>query len=182
MRVEEVLNEGVFSNAESRLIDRFRELGIEPAVKYFLNWIYHGAFNLPYSKLDKYEAAFYLINSVLSPQVRDSYRRLPMMYRGMAFSENKVQQISSVGLSIQSRIMAWTPYAEHAANYVKSSDLGTGVVIKHKPREEEVLLSMTPETEKFLGVSPLLVANVDETILSLPILKITPEIVDKVIV
>lgn len=182
MRIKEVLSEGVFANNESKLIDRFTELGILPAAKYFINWIYHGAFNLPYSQLDKYEAAFYLINSVLSPKVRSSYAQLPVMYRGMAFSESKLQQISSGGLSIKSRIMAWTPYAEHAANYVRSSDLGTGVVIKHKPREEEVLLSMTEETEKFLGVSPLLVANVDETILSLPILKITPEIVDKVIV
>lgn len=182
MRIKEVLNEGVFANSESKLIDRFTELGIEPAAKYFLNWIYRGAFKLPYSKLDKYEAAFYLINSVLSPEVRASYGRLPMMYRGMAFPADKLQQINQGGLPIQSRIMAWTPYAEHAENYVKSSNLGTGVVLNHKPREEEVLLSMTEATEKFLHCSPLLVANVDETILSLPVLKIMPEMVYKVIV
>lgn len=181
MRIKELLSEGVFANSESKLIDRFTELGIKPAAQYFLDWIYHGAFNLTYSKLDKFEAAFYLINSVLPPEVLRSYGKLPTMYRGMAFPASKLQQINKGGLPIQSRIMAWTPHAFHAINYVKSSNLGTGVVIKHKPREEEVLLSMTPETEKFLGVSPLIVANIDETILSLPILKITPEIVEKIV-
>lgn len=181
MRIKEILSEGTYDVGERRLKTRFAELGILPAAKYFLDWIYHGAFNVPYSKLDKFEAAFYSINSVLSPEVRASYSRLPMMYRGMAFPEDKLQQINQGGLPIQSRIMAWTPYAEHAENYVKSSNLGTGVVIKHKPREEEVILSMTEATEKFLHCSPLLVANVDETILSVPLLKIMPEMVEKIV-
>lgn len=183
MRIKEILSEGVYANASSRLTDRFRELGIEPAAKYFLDWIYHGSFNLSYSKLDKFEAAFYAINSVLPDSVIQSYGNLPMLYRGMAFPKDKLAQIRQGGMPIKSRIMAWTPYADHALSYVQSfmNDLGTGVVIKHKPNAQEVVLSMTPETEKFLGVSPLLVANIDETILSLPMLKITPEMVEKIV-
>ena len=163
-----------------RLETRFEELGIEAATQYFIDWIYMGAFNLPYSKLDRFEASFYLINSVLPPEIIQSYGKLPILYRGMSFSPQKIKQIQLGGLPIKSRIMAWTPYKEQAIEYV----LGTsesGVVLKHKPKAKEVLLSLTPETLKFLGVSNLFVSNKGETILSLPILTVTPEIVEKII-
>lgn len=182
MRVSELLNESTFSYAESKLIGRFKVLGIEAATDYFLDWIYHGKFNLPHSKLAKFEAAFYLIRSVLPPNVLRSYDNLPTQYRGMVFSSKKLNQISNGGLPIQSRIMAWSPDVNSALLYLGyTPHTKTGVLLKYKPKEQDVVLSMNSETEKFLDISPFLVANPGETILSLPLLKITPEIVYKII-
>jgi hypothetical protein len=183
MRVSELLNEGVFSNSETKLFDRFTELGIKPAAQYFLDWMYHGRFNLSYSKLDRFEAAFYAINSVLPPKIIKSYGRLPTMYRALGFTKQQLQKIDKGGIPIQSRIMAWTPDFDTAADYLDYTNTPghTGVVIKHQPKQDEVILSMTPETEKFLGVTKFIVANTGETILSLPMLKITPEMVAKIV-
>lgn len=182
MRINELLSESVFRNAESKVLDRFEKLGLGTEVAdYFLNWVYHGQFNLPYSKLDKFEAAFYAIRSVLPDSVIQSYNKLPVVYRGMSFSPTKLQQINSGGLPIKSRIMAWTPYLKAATEYIKNAEITTGVVLKHKPVASDVVLAMNPETEDFLHLNKFIVANPGEAILSLPILNITPEIVVKVI-
>lgn len=181
MRIKELLSEGVFGNSESKLVDRFKELGIESAAQYFIDWMYHGAFKLSMDRLHRFEAAFYAINSVLSPSVKQTYGKLPTLYRAMAFPKSKLAQINRGGLPIQSRIMAWTPDLERAEDYLNYSPPYIGVVLKHQPKQQEVVLSMNPATEKFLHVGPFLVANPGETILSLPMLKITPEMVEKVI-
>lgn len=179
MRIKELVSESTFAIAESKLIDRFKELDIEDSAQYFIDWIYHGRFKLAYSQLDKFEAAFYLIRSVLPDEIIESYDKLPTMYRGMSFSPSEIRKIYREGLPIKSRVMSWTPHLGVAIDYARYE--GTGVVLEHNPRAEEVIISLTPKTEKFLGVNKFIVSNPDETILSLPLLTITPEIVERVV-
>lgn len=182
MRINDILGESVSGTAMARVSDRFEELGIgRDVADLFINWIYHGAFKLSISELDKYEAAFRLINSVLPPEIIRSYSRLPVMYRGMTFSPAEIKRIKAGGLPIQSRIMAWTPHKQDATELYASNPGKTGVILKYKPGGGDVILSLTRDTCDFLGVGGILVANPDETILSLPLLKITPEIVDSVV-
>lgn len=164
------------TKAKAALEDRFRELGIEVAYDYFMDWFYLGQFSLPYRSLDRFEQAFYLINSVLPPTVLKSYANLPVLYRGFEFSAAKIKQIYNGGLPIKSRIMAWAPL-KVAKGYTTFVD--DWVILQHKPKQNEVILAMTPETMKFLHIQPVLVANHREAILSIPMLSITPEMVFK---
>lgn len=182
MRIKELTESYYLATEKGKLEDRFNKLGIKVAYDYFVDWIYYGQFNLPYSKLDRFEQAFYLINSVLPPEVLRSYAQLPVMYRGMKFSKEKVKQIYSGGLPIKSRIMAWSPNFSQVLGYYADntfSGKNDWVVLKHKPVADEVIISLNAETMKFLKLSPKLVANSGETILSIPILKITPEMVER---
>ena len=157
---------------------RFEDLGINEAFPYFEDWIYHGAFDLPHAKLHRYEQAFHLINSVLPPEVIDSYSNLPMMYRVLKFKENQVKKVFNGGLPIQNRIMAWAPL--NTAEQYKPYGYGVPfVMLKHQPNENEVVISLNRPTLDFLGVGvgSRIVVNKGETILSWPILTITPDIV-----
>ena len=102
------------------------------------------------------------------------------MYRGFRLSPEQIARIEKGGLPIRSRTMAWTPWYNDAEGYIRSGR-EDGVVIKHNPKASEVVLSMTPDTLEFLQISPRILANPGETILSLPILKITPDMVDEVV-
>ena len=156
-------------NSYEKLYQRFKELGIEDAAPYLANWIYTGRFNLSYDELDQYEAAFYLIRSILPNFVLASYNTLPVMYRGMRFSKKQVEQIiQTKNFSIKSRIMSWSPSPSATEGYVGNF----GVILKHKPVEHEVIISLNQETKKFLEISSDLIVNKEETILSLPILDI----------
>lgn len=182
MRINDILGESVSGTAIARVHNRFEELGLgRDVAELFIDWIYHGQFNLSIPELDKYEAAFRLINSVLPREIIRSYSRLPVMYRGMVFPPDKIKKIYAGGLPIQSRVMAWTPHKQDATELYASNPGKTGVILKYKPKGGDVILSLTRDTCQFLGVGGILVANPDETILSLPLLKITPEIVDTVI-
>jgi hypothetical protein len=176
MRINEVISE-----AAGRIpdwVDRFIELGIRDAADYFYNWIHHGEFKLTNDQMDRYEAAFYLTRSVLPDEVIRSYGRLPVMYRGMLFPPNKLNKLYNGGITIKSKIMSWTPNKKDALQYAFH---GRGVILKHQPREQEVVLSMNKETMNFLHIPhKFFVANPGETILSLPILKITPDMVDQI--
>lgn len=174
MRIHE-LTESYLSREKGEVESRFNELGIEAAYEYFIGWIYNGAFNLPFSKLDRYEQAFYLINSVLPPNVLQSYRKLPTMYRGFKFNQRKLNQIQKDGLPIQSRIMAWSPEYNHVVRFYTGNN--DWVIIKHEPKLDEVLLSLNSPTMNFLHISPDLVANPGETIMSIPMLMITKDMV-----
>ena len=174
MRFREIITE-----QKSDWVERFTELGIRAAEDYFYNWMHRGQFNLSNNQMDKYEAAFYLIRSVLPDSVIQSYSRLPVMYRGMRFSKNTLQKLHHGGIPIKSRIMAWTPYKKNALGYAFH---GHGLILKHQPQQQEVVLSMNKETINFLHLPPKYwIANPGETILSLPILNITPEMVAKIV-
>ena len=78
--------------------------------------------------------------------------------------------------------MAWSPNFSQVLGYYADntfSGKNDWVVLKHKPVADEVIISLNAETMKFLKLSPKLVANSGETILSIPILKITPEMVER---
>ena len=75
--------------------------------------------------------------------------------------------------------MAWTPYKKNASSYAFH---GSGLILKHQPQQQEVVLSLNKETINFLHLpQKYWIANPGETILSLPILNITPEMVDQII-
>jgi hypothetical protein len=158
---------------------RFEELGINEAFPYFESWIYHGAFNLPQNKLIMYEQAFHLINSVLPPEVIETYHSLPTLYRAMIFSSKQVLDIFNGGLPIQNRIMAWAP-REVANRYIPFGYRRSWVMLRHTPKESEVIISLNRPTLEFLHVPTdryRMVVNPGETILSLPLITITPEVV-----
>ena len=160
------------------IAQRFVELGINEAFPYFEDWIYHGAFDLPQAKLRMYEQAFHLINSVLPPEVLASYKELPTMYRVLKFKENQIKKIFTGGLPIHNRIMAWAP-RNTAIRYKPYGLYAPYVMLKHQPKVNEVIISLNRPTLDFLGVGvgSWMVVNKEETILSLPILEITPDII-----
>ena len=100
-----------------------------------------------------------------------------MLYRGMTIdSINKSKLLRRGGIPIQSRVMAWTPnYGWARDMYV--NDYRNFVILKHKPNVDDVIVSLTESTLRFLQVDRAMVCNKGETILSLPILKITPDMV-----
>ena len=179
MRINEVTSEAAGRTPD--WVDRFIELGIRDAADYFYNWMHHGEFKLRNDRMDRYEAAFYLIRSVLSDEVINSYNRLPVMYRGMEFTAAQLDKLYNGGISIKSKIMSWTPDKRTAKGYVFQGH-SRGVILRHQPREQEVVLSMNKETMSFLHIPrKFVIANPGETILSLPILKITPDMVDEIL-
>lgn len=158
--------------------ERLKELGLARTFPYLYHWIYTGRFNLPYSKLDRYEAAFYAIRNVLPQEVLDSYANLEPHYRGFVMTNTDAKKIDTGGLAIKSRIAAWSPFKDLAKKYATTFALETkpaGVVLKHKPQQHEVILSMNKPTREFLNISSNLVVNYNEAILSLPLLRITPQ-------
>lgn len=163
-----------------RLKYRLKELKIPAVYNYLLDWMIVGQFNLPYSKLDRYEAAFYAVRSVLPQAVLATYGQLGTYYRGFSLSLQDAKRIDTGGLQIKSRIGSWTPNYRSARQYAAQSNTDTklaGVVLKHNPKQSEVLLCMNKPTREFLHLSSNLVANYNEAILSLPLLTITPDIV-----
>jgi hypothetical protein len=174
MRFREIVTE-----QRSDWVERFAELGIQDAEDYFYNWMHRGQFKLSNDQMDRYEAAFYLIRSVLPDSVIQSYGRLPVMYRGMRFPKQTLQKLNHGGIPIKSKIMAWTQYKKNASSYAFH---GSGLILKHQPQQQEVVLSLNKETINFLHLpQKYWIANPGETILSLPILNITPEMVDQII-
>lgn len=166
-----------FDFAKKKLKARFTELGIEDAVPYFVGWMYWGQFKLSYDELDKYEAAFYLIRSVLPNKVLNSYSNLGPLYRGMTFSYSQLRNINSEGLPISSRIMSWTPDFWQAEQYLDFY----GVILRHTPIKREVLISLNKETMDFLKIDSVLIVNKGETILTLPVLDVRDMIYAKVV-
>jgi hypothetical protein len=153
---------------------RFSELGINEAFPFFETWLHHGAFELPQEKLMMFEQAFHLINSILPDEILDSYNHLPMMYRGMVVNHLAISKFKRGGIPIQSRVMAWTPSLAWVRRfYIARWD--SWVILGHQPKASEVIISMNQETMEFLNVENTV--NPGETILSLPILKITPDMV-----
>ena len=160
--------------------NRMRQLGLSVAYPYLMKWIYTGLFKASPQTMDVYANAFYAIRNVLPDNIIATYATLPTVYRGHILkNEEQLNKISNGGLSIKSQISAWTPNKRLAIDYARTHDWG--VVLKHDPVESEVVLALNKPTLKYLGIDSSLVANPNEIILSLPILKITPEMVEKVI-
>lgn len=173
-----IIKEVVLHDSYYDFEERLKELGLARAFPYLYQWIYSGRFNLPYSKLDRYEAAFYAIRNVLPQEVIDSYANLGPHYRGFVMSNTDAKKIDTGGLPINSRIAAWSPDKAEAKLYATTfafEGRPAGVILKHNPQQHEVVLSMNKPTREFLHLSSNLVANYNESILSLPLLKITPQ-------
>lgn len=166
-------------DAYERLKSRLEELKIPAVYNYILDWLCFGEFNLPYSKLDRYEAAFYAIRSVLPRAVLATYGQLGTYYRGFSLSLENAKRIDAGGLPIKSRIGSWAPSKQMARHYAKygTDKKPAGVVLKHNPQQSEVILCMNKATREFLHLSSNFVANYEEAILSLPLLAITPDMV-----
>jgi hypothetical protein len=184
MRINEIENPRPYITKHIEPLDnakkRMRELSIVEAYPHLMKWIYTGLFSANPQTMDAYANVFYAIRSVLPDQVIATYSNLPTVYRGLMLkNESQLDKISNGGLDIKSQISAWTPRKQLAIDYARSDD--AGVVLKHNPVESEVVLALNGPTIKYLGINSMLVANPNETILSLPILKITPEMVEKVI-
>lgn len=184
MRINELENPRPFIlNHEEPLAHtkkRMQQLGLLEAYPYLMKWIYTGLFSASPQTMDVYANVFYAIRNVLPENVIATYTSLPTVYRGHVLkNEEQLNKISNGGLGIKSQISAWTPNKRLAIDYARTHDCG--VVLKHDPVESEVVLVLNKPTLKYLNIDPKLVANPNETILSLPILKITPEMVEKVI-
>lgn len=155
------------------VIERFKELGIEEAFEPFYRWIYQGTFKPNDEVLDRAEQSFYAIRSVLPERVLSSYGRLGTLYRGMEFDRDELRQIDTPdGMEIKNRIMAWAP--KHVAERYTGRDF---VLLHYDPKKSDVVLCMNGPTMKFLNLGEDIVINVGETILSLPIDRITRRMV-----
>jgi hypothetical protein len=178
MIINEVVNEKRYDHPA----ERFDELGIGFAYLYVQNWFFrgHGKFSLGARDLDRYETAFYAIRNRLPRSVIQSYNSLPTMYRGMIFPLSQIAKIDQGGLPIRNRVMSWTPRAGDARRYITNGRT-TGVVIKHQPQASEVILSMNQPTLDFLKIPEHVISNPGDTVLSLPLLTITPDMVDQVV-
>jgi hypothetical protein len=160
---------------------RFTELGIHEAFPYFESWVFHGAFNLHQKELYHYEQAFWLINSILPDEVINSYGNLPEMYRALSFEKHIEPRLSHQlyrgGIPLKSRIMAWSPNLKHVQLVYSTEGFRPYVIMKHQPRASEVMVALNGDTMEFLHVDPRMVVNRSEAIMSLPILKCTPDMV-----
>lgn len=167
---------------------RMQELGIGEAYPHLMRWIYTGLFRANPETMDKFANVFYAIRGVLPPEVIATYKTLPTLYRGMVLkNDTQIDKIKNGGLEIKSQIAAWTPDKQRAASYAhqdyyKDGKLVNipGILLKHNPTEKNVVLALNESTLKYLGIGSDLPANPNEVILSLPILKITPDMVEKV--
>lgn len=188
MRIDEIANPRPYilkhiepmANAKKRM----QELGIGEAYPHLMKWIYTGLFKADPETMDTFANVFYAIRGVLPDEVIQSYNQLPIVYRGLSLrNDAQLNKISNGGLDIKSQIGAWTPKKQAAIDYARTDVFykHPGVVIKHQPTSKDVVLALNKPTLKYLNIDPSLVANPNEVILSLPLLKITPEIVDKVI-
>tara|TARA_R110000868_G_scaffold324078_1_gene584995 strand:+ start:1753 stop:2346 length:594 start_codon:yes stop_codon:yes gene_type:complete len=178
MKITEIINEDdswKIKDPKTVLTARFLELGIDAAERPLLEWILEGQFRIPANKMDRYEQTFWLINSILPDDIIESYSKLPMMYRGFKpKSREDLDKIYNGGLPIYSKIASWAPY-NVALNYYYPDV--NGVLLHYQPKGPEVIFSLTKDTCDFLHLQEELIVNYMETILSLPILKITPDLV-----
>lgn len=188
MRINEIENPRpyIFKHVEplANAKNALRELGIGEAYPYLMKWIYTGLFKASPETMDKFANVFYAIRGVLPDEVIQSYNNLPTLYRGISLKDTaQLNKINNGGLDIKSQISAWTPHKQQAIDYARPAvfQKNPGVLLKHQPTANEVVLALNKPTLKYLNIDPSLVANPNEVILSLPLLKITPEIVDKVI-
>lgn len=188
MRIDELENPRpyIFKHVEplANAKNTLRELSIGEAYPYLMKWIYTGLFKASPETMDKFANVFYAVRGVLPDNIIASYNQLPTLYRGLPLKNSQqLDKISNGGLDIKSQISAWTPYKKTAIDYARPAVFykNPGVLLKHNSVESEVVLALNKPTLNYLGIDSNLVANPNEVILSLPMLKITPEIVDKVI-
>lgn len=187
MRINEIANPKPYQFKDIEPLkqskNRLKELGIVEAYPYLMKWIYTGLFNALPDTMDTFANVFYAIRNILPDEVIQSYNSLPTVYRGLVLKNPaELDQIQNGGLNIKSQIGAWTPKKQMAMDYARANPrFNPGVVLKHQPMAKEVVLALNSPTLKYLNIDPSLVANPNEVILSLPILKITPEMVDWVL-
>lgn len=188
MRINEIANPRPYipKHVEplEQVKNRLKELGIGEAYPYLMKWIYTGLFKASPETMENFSHVFYAIRNILPDEIIASYNQLPTLYRGMLLKNAaQLDKINNGGLDIKSQIGAWTPKKQSAISYAvpDSFSKNLGIVLVHRPTADEVVLALNTPTLKYLTIDPSLVANPDEVILSLPILKITPKIVGKVI-
>lgn len=163
---------------------RMQELGLAETYPYLMRWIYTGLFKAAAETMDKFANMFYAIRSALPDEIIATYSKLPVLYRGRSLrNQQQLEKIYNSGLDIRSQISAWTPHKQHAIDYARTDVFykRPGILLSHTPVESEVVLALNKPTLHYLNIDQGLVANKDEVILSLPVLKITPEMVVKVI-
>lgn len=189
MRINEIANPRAYITKHIEPLEqvkaRLKELGIGEAYPYLMKWIYTGLFRASPETMENFSHVFYALRNILPNEVIVSYNQLPTLYRGMSLKNTaQLDKITNGGLDIKSQIGAWTPKKKAAIDYARTDVFykHPGIVLKHQPVAKEVVLALNGATLKYLKIDPSLVANPNEVILSLPLLKITPEIVDKVIV
>lgn len=156
-------------------LKRFIKLGLDRQVFDLLfDWMIDGRFKLSPTKIDPYEQAFYAIRSVLPKNVLETYKHLGTLYRGFVLSPEQLFELHKTGeVKIYSKIMSWASL--YIAKQYKMND--DDIILKYKPELRDVIFCANQKTLDFLHIDPMVIVNPNEAILSLPILKITKDMI-----